>query len=324
MKRIEFRAMGSRMLAVLDSTARQAEEALESVPAWFEEWEQVLSRFRPGNELDRLNRSDGRPMAISRTLWDVFHAARTAEQFTGGLVAPTILDALVGAGYDRSFESLPPNHLCLQHPGLAAMACWRRQMGYSFALPGLPDPSGVIVWDVPTRSLIMPSSVHLDLGGIAKGWAADQAVQRLSRHGPALVDAGGDIAISRPLGDGQAWPIGINDPFHSGTHFETLKLARCGVATSGKDYHRWLKDGIWHHHIIDPRTGLPADTDVLAATVVAPTVMEAEAAAKAVLILGSQAGLDWLEADSGLAGILVLENGNRLYSRNMEKYLWRD
>jgi thiamine biosynthesis lipoprotein len=307
MKRIEFRAMGSRMLAVLDSADRGAGEALERVPAWFEEWEQVLSRFRPGNELDCLNHSDGRPVTVSKTLWDVIHAARAAEKFTGGLVAPTVLDALVGAGYDRSFERLPSV-----------------QPSHSYAMPGLPDPAGVIVWDVPTRSLILPESVHLDLGGIAKGWAADRAARRLSRYGPALVDAGGDIAISGSREDGQAWPIGIDDPFQTGVHFETLKLAQCGVATSGKDYHRWLKDGIWYHHIIDPRTGRPAETDVMAATVVAPTVMEAEAAAKAVLILGSQAGLDWLESDSGLAGALVLEDGSCIYSNNMGKHLWRN
>ncbi len=306
MKRIEFRAMGSRMQALLDRTTNAADDALQSLPAWFEEWEQALSRFRPGNELDRLNHSDGRPISVSQTLWDVFLAARTAEQFTGGLVTPTVLDALVWAGYEHSFESLPA-----------------LQTGPSFASAGMPGPSGIIVWDVPTRSLVMPGSVHLDLGGIAKGWAAGQAVRRLSHLGPVLVDAGGDIAISAPLSDGQAWPIGIDDPFNSGAHFETLKLGCCGVATSGKDYHRWLKDGIWQHHIIDPRSGLPADTDILAATVVAPTVMEAEAAAKAVLILGSQAGLDWLEADSGLAAVLVLEDGSRIYSRNMEEYLWR-
>ena len=83
MKRIEFHAMGSRMLALLDSTSSETEEALRRVPAWFEEWEQTLSRFRPGNELDRLNRSNGLPLAVSKTLWEVFQAARTAEQFTG-------------------------------------------------------------------------------------------------------------------------------------------------------------------------------------------------------------------------------------------------
>ena len=307
MKRIEFRAMGSRILAVLDAVSFEAEQALQCLPAWFEEWENALSRFRPGNELDRLNCSAGRPMSVSQTLWDVFHAARRAEQATGGLVTPTILDALVGAGYDRSFDFLPSV-----------------QTGHSFTSPGLPGPSAAIVWDVPSRSLILPDSVHLDLGGVAKGWAAHQAVQRLSSFGPVLVDAGGDIAISASPKDAPAWPVGISDPFNSGVHFETLKLADCGVATSGTDYHRWLKDGLWQHHIIDPRTGYPAESDVLAATVVAPTVMEAEAAAKAVLILGSQAGLDWLEFDSGLAGVLVLENGNYIYSQNMEKHLWRN
>jgi thiamine biosynthesis lipoprotein len=307
MKRIEFHAMGSRMLALLDGTSGEAQEMLNQLPLWFEEWEQVLSRFRSGSELDLLNYSDGRPVAVSQTLWEVLQAARSAEQFTGGLVSPTVLDSLVWAGYDRSFDSMQAV-----------------RTGYSYEMPVIADATGVIAWDVPTRSLVRPASVHLDLGGIAKGWAADQAVQRLSRIGPALVNAGGDIAISGPRSDGQAWPVGVEDPFDNGTHFETLKLVRCGVATSGKDYHRWLKDGLWCHHIIDPRTGLPAYTDILTVTVVAPTVLEAEAAAKAVLILGSQAGLEWLEADNGLAGLLVLEDGNRLYSRNMEKYLWRD
>ncbi len=309
MKQIEFNAMGSRMLAMLDSTANEAEDALSCVPVWFEEWEQALSRFRPGNELDRLNRSNGLPFPVSKTLWEVFRAARTAEQFTGGLVTPTVLDALVEAGYASSFESLP-----------------FLQTGHSkaFASPVSSGPSGLIVWDVPTRSLVLTDSIHLDLGGIAKGWAAEQAVRRLSCYGPVLVNAGGDLAISGLLSDGKAWPVGIEDPFNPDTHFETLKLSLSGVATSGKDYHRWLKDGLWQHHIIDPRTGLPADTDILAATVVAPTVMEAEAAAKAVVIMGSLAGLEWLEADSGLAGVLVLENGYHIYSQNMEKYLWRN
>jgi FAD:protein FMN transferase len=305
MKRIEFKAMGSRILAVLDCADSAGEQALERVPVWFEAWEQLLSRFRPGNELDRLNRSNGRPMVVSRTLWEVLQVACNAEKFTGGLVSPSILDSLTRLGYDRSFELLPP-----------------LQTEHSYASPGMAAPTGDIIWEAQSRSLVLPESVHLDLGGIAKGWAADQAARSLSHYGPVLVDAGGDIAISGPLSDGQAWPVGIEDPVEPGTHYETLKLACCGVATSGKDYHRWLKDGVWQHHIIDPRTGLPADTDILAATVVAPSVMEAEAAAKAVLILGSTAGLEWLESDSGLAGVLVLDNGTRIYSNNMEKHLW--
>jgi thiamine biosynthesis lipoprotein len=99
-------------------------------------------------------------------------------------------------------------------------------------------------------------------------------------------------------------------------------IERGGVATSGKDYRRWQLDSVWQHHIIDPRTGLPAQTDVLTATVIAPSAVEAEVAAKVALISGSRAGLEWLEADPTLAGMLVLEDGQRIYSQRIHEYLW--
>jgi len=306
MRRIEFRAMGSRMMAALEADSPAAAGALEKVPLWFEEWEQALSRFRPDSELSRLNRSAGRPMEVSPTLWEVFHAARQAERLTGGLVTPTVLPALEQAGYVRSFELAPMNATGI----LGAPAA------------GL-DLSTSIGWDAATRTLVLSASVRLDLGGIAKGWAAQRAMQRLADIGPALVDASGDIAVSGPQADGAPWPIGIDDPFHPGAQFETLALAGGGVATSGRDFHRWQRNGVQVHHIIDPRLGAPAVTDVLTATLVAPSAPEAEAAAKAVLILGSQAGMDWLEAQPGLAGVLVLDEGAAVYSSCMQAYLWR-
>ncbi len=301
----EFHAMGSRMLAILDADSPAAEKGIGAVPAWFEEWEQVLSRFRSDSEVSRLNRSNGQPMEVSQTLWEVFQAAREAEQATGGLVTARVLDAMLWAGYDRSFERLS------QAQNANADSVYTEM---DFLTP--------IGWDEPTRTLILPASVHLDFGGVAKGWAAHEAMKRLARVGPALVDAGGDIAISGPRPGGDLWPIGVNNPFESGTHFETLMLAGCGVATSGKDYHRWLREGTWRHHIIDPRTALPAVTDILAVTVIAPTVLAAEAAAKAILILGSQEGMQWLEDDPTLAGVLVLDDGGFLYSSRMGNHLW--
>jgi len=82
-----------------------------------------------------------------------------------------------------------------------------------------------------------------------------------------------------------------------------------------------MQGAFLNHHIIDPRTGQSALTDILTVTVIAPTVMEAEAAAKAVFLLGSEAGLNWLEADSGLAGLLVLDNGQVFLSHRAENYL---
>lgn len=302
--KLEFKAMGCRMIALVES--ENEPELLQLVPVWFEEWEQCLSRFRPSSELNRLNQSAGWPMQVSETLWQVFQTALEAEKFSSGLVTPTVLRALTAAGYDRSFESLP------------------RELE---SAPGRGWPTAgtlaEVGWDAATRSICLPLDVQLDFGGLAKGWAADQAAKRLAGAGAALVSAGGDIAISAEPSAGNLWPVGVDDPFHPGEYLEVLMLGCGGVATSGTDYRRWMQGGRWNHHIIDPRTGLPAQTDVFAATVVASDAMTAEMAAKVALFLGSQRAIPWLDAQPELAGLLVLENGEQLHSHHMEQFLWR-
>ena len=162
-------------------------------------------------------------------------------------------------------------------------------------------------------------------------------VRPLPQHGPGGIDPGdedshgigcGLVVHGRRGDDGSPLLrnevyvlIGISNPFEPAQDYATLHLDGGGVATSGKDRRRWMLGDILSHHIIDPRTGQPAVTDILTATVIAPTVMEAEAAAKTVLLLGSEVGLEWLESDSGLVGLLVLDNGQILTSRRAEKYL---
>jgi thiamine biosynthesis lipoprotein len=305
-----FHAMGCRMLALLevesesapDITSTSLSASLDQVPIWFEQWEGALSRFRYDSELSRLNRSPDRFMPVSQALWEVFQAALAAERATQGLVTPTVLDALVTAGYDRPFDEL--------QPGASSIGVWTDI-----------QPLSLVLHDADSRSICLPPGVHLDFGGIAKGWATAQTVARLGKYGPALMNAGGDIAISAPRPGGHPWRIGITSPFQPDTHLTMLHLHGGGVATSGKDRRRWQQGEVLNHHIIDPRTGGPALTDVLTATVVAPTALEAEAAAKSVFLLGSRAGLEWLEADSALAGLLVLDNGEIVVSSRMYEYL---
>jgi thiamine biosynthesis lipoprotein len=217
-------------------------------------------------------------------------------------VTPLLLDALEAAGYDRSFDALdrsgPPAKTAVEaRPAPRAAEAVRR--------------------DSRQRTLQLLGGARLDLGGVAKGWAADRAARRLGAHGAALVDAGGDIAVSGPRPDGLPWTIGIANPIRPDEDLESLCLAVGGVATSGRDYRRWQRDGVWYHHILDPRTGRPAETDVLSATVAGPSAVRAEMAAKAALILGSRAGLAWLEARPEMAGLLVLENGQVLRSSRL-------
>jgi FAD:protein FMN transferase len=308
MATISFRAMGCQMLAVLDSEALSARTHLDRVPQWFETWEQSLSRFRPDSELSRLNRLVEQDVPVSDVLWNVFQAAARAEQRSGGVVTPWVLPAVLAAGYTGSFETISSGSASAGSAALETAVV-------------LPARDAVIATPA-ARSLRLPPGAGLDFGGTAKGWAAQQASRRLQLYGPALFDAGGDIAITGRQADGQPWAVGIANPFDSDSNLEVLALGRCGVATSGRDYRRWLQDGIWKHHIIDPRSGHPAETDVLSATVIAPTLEEAETAAKVVLILGSQEGMAWLERQPGMAALMVLEDGRQLSSLRFDSFRW--
>ncbi len=305
MQQIEFRAMGCHMRAMLDSDSAQSADRLAQIPDRFAEWENALSRFRDDSELTRLNRQGGRAMRVSPILWEAVNVAIEAARRSEGLVTPTVLPALELAGYGRSFDHLIGVQNTCQASATCISSHWR-----------------VIELDARARSIRLPESVRLDLGGVAKGWAADKAVKLLGARAPALVDAGGDVAVRQPPRGERGWPVAIANPLKPGEPIEVLLVSRGGVATSGRDYRRWKKNGVEQHHLIDPRTGLPAETDVLTATVVAPTAFEAEVAAKAALILGGAAGLAWLEARPSLAGLMVCEDGRVLRTRSLKNFIW--
>lgn len=303
--RLSFRAMGTEMLVCVDNGLDKPPVELADVPIWFEAWEQTLSRFRLSSELSLLNQADGEPLAVSETLWQVFQSALAAEKFTQGLVTPAVANAMLEVGYDRDFQ----------------LMAGQTSTPILFEPVTVP-PLNLITWDESTRCICLPEGLQLDFGGIAKGWAATQVVQRLGHLGSVLMNCGGDIAMNGPLLDGSPWEVGVFKPFdRSSGYLEMLYLHHgCGVATSATDRRRWMQRGELRHHIIDPYTGLPAASDVISATVVASTAIEAEAAAKSVLIRGSVEGLRWLNSHPHLAALLILEDDQILYSDRIHEY----
>jgi thiamine biosynthesis lipoprotein len=160
------------------------------------------------------------------------------------------------------------------------------------------------------QSITLPQGVGLDLGGIAKGWAVQQVGQTLGRLGPALGDAGGDIVcVGSPPPAGSTWQIGISDPHHPDTDLALLTLKDEAVATSSLARRHWLNQGTVAHHLIDPRTGAPAITDLISVTVIAPRLPDAEIYAKVTLILGQTKGLAYLSAQPGVSALLVSNDG---------------
>ena len=298
----EFRAMGCRIFIASDSPSLPA--AFTEIPQWFDQWEDYLSRFRPDSELNRLNRANGIPTKVSPVFADVLERAIEAEALSDGLVTPVLLDALVSAGYDRSFNQVPQE----------SFGARPEELGF---IPRLEE----IDWDPNTSTLWLPPDLHLDFGGVGKGWASYQTAQRLKNDAPGLVDAQGDITVTAPQIDGSPWRIGIENPFDESENVAVINIHEGGVATSGRNARNWLRDGKLAHHIIDPRTGQPAETDVLTATVIAPNVMQAEAVTKTLLILGSENAIHWLDAHPEFAALLILEDGQVITTKNFEEFL---
>lgn len=304
--RVEFPAMGCTIRAEVASTEPDALAELAQVAEWFEAWEARLSRFRPESELSHINASAGTPVGLSPVMWEVIQASLQAARTSQGLVTPLILPALLAAGYDRPFDEMRGEDR-----------------------PSALNPPPVPDWpelelDPSAHTVRLPMGSRLDLGGIAKGWAAERTAERLATHGPVMVSAGGDIALRGIRRRSTPWRIAVADPHAPERDLITLGLRSGGVATSGTDFRRWTSGGAPMHHLIDPRTGAPSDTDVVSATIVAPSLEQAEAAAKVAVLLGSREGLAWIERRPELAGLLVLASGARLESRRLESLLWRD
>jgi thiamine biosynthesis lipoprotein len=159
----------------------------------------------------------------------------------------------------------------------------------------------------------------LDLGGIAKGWTVQQAGQKLGQLGPALVDAGGDIACIGLPPTGSTWLVSIDNPLQPNTDLATLTLNNDVVATSSLARRRWQYQGQPVHHLIDPRTGAPAITDLLSVTVIGPRLPDAEIHAKVALILGAEKGLAYLATQPDVSALLVATDDKQLIYGNFEE-----
>ncbi len=288
----EWRAVGVHCRVV--SSAPLARDALLQQ---VETWEQILSRFRPDSELNQLNRQ--RRMRVSATLHAVLLAALEVARWSNGLVVPSLGQHISASGYDRTFALIPTDQ------------------------PDVLDPLLVPDWraiSVNGREVSLPPYLMLDLAGVAKGWMAARLVALFAPpHGRMLAQIGGDIAVTAP--DAQAaWRVAVDHPFQTAPAGH-IALFEGSVATSSVHERRWMRAGVPVHHIIDPRTSLPAVSDVATATVIAMDAHIAEAAAKVVLISGRQAGLAWLN-QYGLPGFVIDADGMTHMNAAWHPFIW--
>jgi len=285
MRAHRFAAMGSEVHVLLPS---DRDDVITRVRELFAKWEMTLSRFLPHSELSQLNSRVGEPVVVTPLLFQAIWAGVAGARATNGIFDPTLLPQLRRIGYSYSFDRMPPS-LAATDEAPREGGDWRR-----------------IVLDANSRTVVLPPGCAIDLGGIAKGMAADAAIGLLSGRGvrAALVSAGGDLRVHGLPPAARAWRILVGNDASGAV----VPLVRGALATSGATRRRWLQGEARRHHVLDPRTGDPAAGDLREVTVAASTCEVAEVAATVCFTLGARLGSKFLTSRR-LAGRLTHEDG---------------
>ncbi|MGH7200050.1 MAG: FAD:protein FMN transferase [Planctomycetaceae bacterium] len=285
-----------------------ANTAADAAYARIEELDDLLSDYDPDSELSRLSRSSehGRPVEVSEELLFVLSRAVELSKRSNGAFDVTVGPVVKLWRTARRTKRMPMEtdlKEALQRVG------WRHVQ---------------IDRDAGTVALIKPG-MQLDLGGIAVGYAADEALRVLKEHGitRALVDGSGDISVSDPPPGRDGWRIGIaalTEPDARPTRFVQLKNA--AISTSGDAFQHVEIDGVRYSHIVDPKTGLGLTTRS-SVTVIAADGLTADSLASAVSVLGPERGLELIEKTPGAAALFVqLKDGKPqvLESQRLSKF----
>lgn len=336
------RIMATRMsihIAVPPDAAGLANAAIARAMAWLDALSDRVTRFSEESELTRLNASAGEWRPVSGLLFALVAESVAAARATDGLFDPALLPLLEALGYDRDYDEIEHRETDQRTVAPFVAGRWRD-----------------IQLDAKRLRILLPPGARLDLGGIAKGWAADAVLARyLGDYDNALINAGGDMRARGGPHPGEAWPIGIGNPLappdaEPSESAAVLTMSRGGLATSGATGRWWTQGGARQHHLLDPRTGRPiplwidaSDSDhqldasplIATATALAPTAVHAETAAKVALLRGYPAALRQVEhawnadqaataapyGDEGVALLLILGDGRVVCSENIREFL---
>ena len=274
----------------------QAQSAFRSAFDRVAELDSILSDYQPQSELNQLTlNAVGRPVHVGADLFRVLRTAQSIASETEGAFDVTLGPVTHLWREARKKAQLPE-----------AEAIQRARAKCGFRKLHLQVDIQTVMVDEP--------GMQLDLGGIAKGYAADEAISTLRHAGinRALVAASGDLAFSDAPPDKSGWSIGIDSLDSAGQPFtKTLVLSNAAVSTSGDNEQHLDNGGLRYSHVIDPRTGMGL-TNQLSVTIVAPQGIEADALTKVVSVWGKQRGIGFAERRPGVKALVVDRSMNPL------------
>jgi len=275
------------------------EGLMEEIWAACERYENLLSRTVEGSDVSRINASKGQTVTVDPETWHILSRAKEINRLTGGAFSVTI--APLSQQWDFTGGT---NRMPTEAERLAALP--------------LVDDQKILLGEGYTVTL--PEGMAIDLGGIAKGYIADQAAALVKdRALGALLNFGGNVyAVGHKL-DGSDYGLGIQDPDDTaGQALAAIRGTDISLVTSGIYERYFMLDGVRYHHILDPKTGLPSDSDLVSATILHTSSMDADAFATACIVLGREKSEKLLN-ELGLCAVLITQQGDISTSESFGK-----
>lgn len=268
---------------------------LDDAMALCADYEARLSKTVEGSDVWRINHAQGQWTQVDPETIDLLEQAVSWSEATDGAFDVTIAPVMALWNFTDGSKKLPDE---AELSAAAALVDYR-----SIELDG--------------DSVRVPEGVSIDLGGIAKGYISDKVAQRLRQNKvtSGYLNFGGNVVVIGGKPDGEAWNIGIQDPFaETGVSLLAVSVSDAAVVTSG-NYERFFDlDGVRYHHILDANTGYPASSDVAGVTIICADAAKADAMSTSCFLLGSRAGLELVEATEGAEAVFITTDGQVLAS----------
>ena len=277
-----------------------SQELLDRIWEACERYENLLSKTIEGSYVDRINRAGGQSVTVDPETWEILRRAKEISAMTEGAFSVTIAPLTAMWDFTGGTERMPTDEERLA------------------ALP-LVDDRKIVLGDGCT--VILPAGMQIDLGGIAKGYIADQVAEMVRGEvSGAVLSFGGNVYVVGHKPDGSVFRVGVQDPdAQTGAILGVLATTDRSVVTSGIYERQFVKDGVTYHHILDPETGLPSQSDLASATVISESSMTADALATALIVLGREKAMALLE-EAGLNGVLVTRDRQVFIHRADEQF----
>lgn len=283
-------------IKIIDDDPIRAEETIKKCFDRIREIEEKMSFRNPKSELSFLNRNAGKKIKVSKGLFYVLEKSLTYSKLSDGAFDITIGPLTELWGFDEEKKIIPSRHEIAQKAILV-------------------NYQNVKLNPHKREVLLKLKGMKIDLGGVAKGYAVEEAMEiiKKAKIKDALVDIGRNIKVIGKNPYGKSWKIGIQHPRKKDELLSILSLENTAVATSGDYEHFFIHKGRRYHHILDPKSGYPTNI-CISVTIIAPSAMIADILSTAVFVLGEVAGMELIEKLETVEGVIVTESNIRLSS----------